>query len=173
MPRRPPAYGARHRVRGLGKVALVVLAPVLLWSAPAFASPSFPAAVDQALGLTGDAIVEKHIDPPMGCLLCHVVESGGAGTNNAFGHEMLNAGAMQDVTATIAPALATIGESNPRAIDDIRSGTNPNDDPTAAGDTPLPQYGCGSIAGAPNGAASGLAWGAPLVLAAARRRRGR
>lgn len=152
----------------------MVLARVLLWSAPASASPSFPAAVDQALGLTGDAIVEKHIDPPMGCLLCHVVESGGAGTNNAFGHELLNAGAMQDVTATIAPALGKIGESNPRAIDDIRSGTNPNDDPAAAGDTPVPQYGCGSIAGAPNGATSGLAWlGAPLVLAVAWRRRAR
>lgn len=157
-------------MRELAIIALIALARVL-WSGPAAASPSFPAAVDQALMLTGDAAYEKRVDPPNGCLLCHVVESGGNGTNNAFGHELLSAGVMPESTTSVPAALAVLGETHPRAIDDIRKGVNPNDDPAALGNAHVPQYGCGSIAGVSNARASGFASVAALALLATARRR--
>jgi hypothetical protein len=154
-------------------VALILLALFVLWSPPAYGSPAFPAEVDKQLGLTGDMVIEKHIDPTTGCLLCHVVEQGGNGTNNAFGLEMKQAGVVGTETQTIGPALAQLAQENPRAIQDIRSGINPNDDPLATSGRPVPQYGCGSVAGALDGSAWGGGIAAAAGLALARRRRGR
>jgi hypothetical protein len=154
-------------------VALILLAAILFWCPPAHASAGFPAAVDQALGLTGNAVVEKNIDPPSGCRLCHQTDNGGPGTNNAFGSEMKQAGLVGGETAKVATALQLVGQQNPQAIQDIRDGVNPNDDPAASAGRPVPQYGCGSVTGAPDASAcAGAGIVAAAGLALARRRRG-
>jgi hypothetical protein len=141
----------------------------------AAASSTFPAAVDQALGLTASQRIEVTIDPPLGCRLCHENDSGGNGTNNAFGLDMLMSGAIGTAPSTVGPALAAIQRQNPRAVSDIVMGVNPNDDPLALSDDPVPMYGCGSVAA--SGTSFGdlmAAVGASLVIVAgrARRRRG-
>jgi hypothetical protein len=122
----------------------------------------FPPVVDTDLHLSGSATIEKAVAPPDGCLLCHLTEQGGLGTNNRFGLEMLHSGAVAEETATIAPALDAIQASDPLAISDIKMGINPNDDPKwLSGSTstdPVPTYGCGSVSPAPpNGFGSGVA----------------
>src|SRR5277367_1537529 len=101
---------------------------VMGWSAPASASSDFPAAVDKHLMLTGMDTVENRVAPPDGCLLCHITESGGLGTNNAFGAALKRAGAVGTEPNTVGPALDALMEQAPRAIADIGMGVNPNED---------------------------------------------
>src|SRR5580658_7609165 len=89
----------------------------------------FPPVVDTDLDLSGSSTIEKAVAPPDGCLLCHLTEQGGLGTNNRFGLEMKHNGAVAEETATLGPALAAIEASDPLAISDIKMGINPNDDP--------------------------------------------
>jgi hypothetical protein len=115
----------------------------LAWTRPAAASPTFPAVVDTDLDLTGAMTIERAAAPPDGCLLCHLTEQGGLGTNNAFGSMMLQNGTAPDETATVGPALDAIKTADPRAIQDIVDGINPNDDPMALQSAlPVPEYGC-------------------------------
>jgi hypothetical protein len=126
---------------------------VVTTEAPALASATFPAEVDKDLKLT--VRIEDFIPPQgQGCRLCHSSDQGGYNTNNTFGTMMKNAGATGTVTGSVDGALAKLSETAPRAIMDIQSMINPNDDPLALNNDPIPQYGCGSIAGAapPEGA---------------------
>jgi hypothetical protein len=116
----------------------------------AIASSTFPAQVDATLSELAmmNVSIESGAAPPDGCLLCHKSESGGLGTNNAFGDMMKAAGAVAATPGTVKPALLKLAQSNPRAIMDVAEGTNPNNDPSALSSDPVPEYGCGSIAGA-------------------------
>jgi hypothetical protein len=142
------------------------LAPLLpfvaatLWGGSVFASTSFPAQVDQHLGLQDPKKVED-VDGQGpdgdGCLLCHTTLAGGLGTNNQFGQLLLRNGAVADEPGTIGPALDAIKMSDPTAIDDIEMGINPNDDPQAfVGQPPQPSYGC-DVAGSTPGREESLA----------------
>jgi hypothetical protein len=147
---------------------------VSAWSAHAAASTSFPSAVDQHLKLTGSATIEHAVAPPDGCLLCHKTESGGFGTNNAFGAELRQHGVVGAEPSTVGPALDALEAADPHAIDDIVMGLNPNDDhstPTAA--LPQPEYGC-AVAPEPRatreGSAASLSMCVALLLARRARR---
>jgi hypothetical protein len=129
----------------LAITALAALA-VVCTAAPAHASASFPAEVDKYLKLT--APIESFIPPQgQGCRLCHSSDTGGYNTNNTFGTMMKNAGTMGTVTGSVDIGLAKLTQTAPRAIMDIQSMMNPNDDPLALNNDPIPAYGCGSIAG--------------------------
>ena len=144
---------------------------VMAWSRYAAASSSFPAAVDQHLMLTGTATVQVKVAPPDGCLLCHVTESGGFGTNNAFGASLKRDGAVGTEPNTVGPALDMIKMQQPRAVDDILMGINPIDDPESLqGALPQPEYGCS--VGAP-ATRHEEAWCAILVALALFARSGR
>jgi hypothetical protein len=121
-------------------IALVVA----VWSGPAAASTSFPAAVDQTLMLSAADTVESKFQPTgMGCLLCHMTPAGGNGTNNTFGSALKRAGAVGGNPNTVGPALDQLESQTPRAIDDIRMGIDPNDDPESLqGLPPQPLHGC-------------------------------
>jgi hypothetical protein len=126
----------------------VAFLAVTAWSGPALASATFPAVVDQHLKLTGSATIEHAVAPPDGCLLCHMTESGGFGTNNAFGSALRQHGAVGAEPSTVGPALDALEAVDPHAIDDIQMGINPNNDhsdPTES--LPTPDYGC-SVASA-------------------------
>jgi hypothetical protein len=127
---------------------LALLVSAMAWSSTVAASTSFPSTVDTDLNLPA-GWVEKSVAPPDGCLLCHLVESGGFGTNNAFGLEMKRNGAIGGEPQTVAGALTTVGMSDPLAISDIKMGSNPNDDPKwlngSTSTDPSPTYGCGSV----------------------------
>jgi hypothetical protein len=114
-----------------------------LWAATASASTTFPQAVDDHLKLTGNMRIEVAVAPPDGCLLCHMTEAGGFGTNNAFGTELRMHGAVGAEPSTVGPALDSLEASDPHSIDDISMGINPNNDhsmPIAV--LPQPEYGC-------------------------------
>jgi hypothetical protein len=138
---------------------------VAAWSGLAEASTTFPAAVDQALMLSGADTVENKFQPPnMGCLLCHVTPAGGDGTNNTFGSALKRAGAVGGNPNTVGPALSQLESQTPRAIDDIEMGVNPNDDPESLqGLPPQPLHGCSVGA---SGARHEEAWCASLVALA-------
>jgi hypothetical protein len=158
MRREADVGSARARLKWLAPVVVVA------WSTNAFASDTFPQAVDQHLMLSGASTVEAKIAPPDGCLLCHVSESGGDGTNNAFGAAMKRAGAVGTEPNTVGPALEGLKTEEPRAVDDITMGINPNDDPLALqGAPPQPEYGC-SVGGPHE--ASEESWCAGLVVLA-------
>jgi hypothetical protein len=117
-------------------------------SSTAIASPSFPQHVDTDLTLPA-MWVEKTVARPDGCLLCHLSEMGGFMTNNAFGLELKQNGAMAGNVASLQGALLAVAASDPLAISDIKAGTNPNNDPKwldrSTSTDPQPTYGCGSI----------------------------
>jgi hypothetical protein len=156
---------------------------VMAWSGHAAASSSFPAAVDEHLKLTGADTVEARVAPKDGCLLCHVTESGGFGTNNAFGLALKRAGAVGTEPNTVGPALDVLQMQLPKAIDDILMGINPNDDPQSLeGTLPQPEYGCSLAAPATRHeeawsasllALALLAWGARGRVRFPRQRRSR
>jgi hypothetical protein len=127
----------------------------VVWQASAFASATFPQRVDTDLTLVAPGLVEN-IDPPGGgCTLCHLSSAGGSGTNNVFGSMMKHAGCRGTITGSVDGALIKLEVTAPRAIADIRMGTDPNTDPLAVSGDPIPEYGCGSIAGAAQPANSG------------------
>jgi hypothetical protein len=129
----------------------------------ALASATFPKEVDTNLMLK--VPVEAFVPPQgQGCRLCHQSDSGGNGTNNAFGTMMKRAGCMGTITGSVDVALNQLKASAPRAIMDIEMSVDPNGDPLALNNDPLPQYGCGSVAGR---AAHGGPWMLPAFAAAA------
>lgn len=151
----------------------LALLVAMAWTSQAAASTSFPQQVDDHLKLTGAATIERAVAPPDGCLLCHQTELGGFGTNNAFGTKLRQNGAVGAEPGTVGPALDAVEKIDPRAIDDIVMGINPNDDPDDdVPPLPQPSYGCAMNGGA---AAGDEAWAASLLaiaaLATSRRRR--
>jgi MYXO-CTERM domain-containing protein len=140
---------------------------VTAWSAPAVASTSFPAVVDQHLKLTGATTVENAYPPAgMGCLLCHMTPSGGIGTNNTFGAKLREKGAVGAEPSTVGPALDALEQVDPRAIDDLVMGINPNDDSEdPVRPLPQPEYGCAMTTGA--NALNDEAWAVALLAIAA------
>jgi MYXO-CTERM domain-containing protein len=150
----------------------LALLVAMAWTSQAAASTSFPQQVDDHLKLTGAATIERAVAPPDGCLLCHQTELGGFGTNNAFGARLRQNGAVGAEPSTVGAALDALDRMDPRAIDDIMTGINPNDDPEDdVPPLPQPSYGCTMSGGA---AAGDEAWAAALlaiaVLATSRRR---
>jgi hypothetical protein len=112
------------------------------------ASATFPQEVDKILMLqTPVEDIAAPLGPGGGCLLCHQSPSGGFGTNNAFGTMMKNAGCVGTVTGSVDFALAKLEQTAPRAIADLQMAMDPNNDPLAINNDPVPQYGCGSVAG--------------------------
>ena len=153
-------------------LAALVVVGFFARSVDARATPDFPPAVDADLMLPS-GWVETKVDSPDGCHLCHVNQQGGQPLT-AFGTLMQDDGAVPyEAASTAASALAAIGTADPKAIADIKNGTDPNLDPTALSGDPVPEYGCGSVApGAPPGRAGGVALGAlALGFGLARRRR--
>jgi MYXO-CTERM domain-containing protein len=55
-------------------------------------------------------------------------------------------GAVGAEPATVGPALDKLAQTDPRAIMDLVDGINPNDDPTALSNDPVPEYGCAMTA---------------------------
>jgi len=140
-------------------LALLCLTALTGWSLGAAGSSTFPAEVDQHLKLSGSATIENAVAPPHGCLLCHTTEQGGFMTNNAFGAELRQQGAIGTRPSTVGPALDAVEMIDPRAIDDIRMGINPNDDhsnPTTA--LPQPSFGCSLSADRGGERRGGLGW---------------
>jgi hypothetical protein len=157
------------RARVISRASLTCLV-VAAWSTTVAASATFPPVVDQHLMLTGSATIEKAAAPPDGCLLCHMSEAGGYGTNNAFGSLLREHGAVGMEPSTVGPALDAVEAIDPHAIDDIVMGINPNDDhttPTVA--LPQPSYGCAAAPGpVTHGGASSLLLFASFALFAGR-----
>jgi hypothetical protein len=106
------------------------------WSATATATPDFPAAVVQDLGLPGITI-----DPPQGCTLCHTTDSGGTSVK-PFGSLLLQDGVQPYDEPSLAQALTQIEQDEPQLIEDIRGGLDPSDDASIAGNVHSPEYGC-------------------------------
>lgn len=157
-----PAMNAKILLAAI--VAATLLATLLGSEGAARATPDFPAAADQDLMLPS-GWVESKVDPPDGCHLCHVNESGGMPLT-AFGTLMQDDGAVAyEATSTAGPALKAIESADPRAIADIEKGVDPNTDPTALTADPVPEYGCTTASPrAPSGAA-GIVLFAALALA--------
>jgi hypothetical protein len=163
------------RARVISRASLTFLV-VAAWSTTVAASSSFPPVVDQHLMLTGSATIEKAAAPPDGCLLCHMSEAGGFGTNNAFGSLLREHGAVGTEPSTVGPALDAVEAIDPHAIDDIVMGINPNDDhsmPTVA--LPQPSYGCAAAPGpvTRDGASTLVLFASFALFAGVRRRRAR
>jgi hypothetical protein len=114
----------------------------------AAAEPNFPATVDAFIMQPG--LVEglfSDTNPP-GCRLCHQNGAVGGVPLTAFGTALgiqSTAPSADELTA----ALKQLQGTNPRAIQDLEMGMNPNSDPAALSDDPVPEYGCASISGEP------------------------
>lgn len=112
----------------------------LILVATALASPSFPVAVEAAVGMPCTP----------SCVLCHETALGGSGTaSQEFAFSLMAAGLVAADDTSVAPALAAIDAAASDMdgdglsdIDELTFGSNPN----AGGDdfcaVPIPQYGC-------------------------------
>jgi len=109
---------------------------VSAWPAPARATPDFPGAVVQDLGLPGITV-----DAPQGCTLCHTTDAGGTSLKE-FGHLLQQDGLQPYDEPSLAQALAQVGQEEPQLIDDIRAGMDPSADAANTGSVHTPEYGC-------------------------------
>jgi hypothetical protein len=163
-----------------GFVALLVAALVVASSSSAQAHPEYPPAIDAALGLK--KTVETLL-PPNGCQLCHT-DPGGGTQLNRFGSLLVSSyGLSNDPVAphvsSLQQALMELQAGDPHAIEDLKSGINPNNDPVVFENAlPTPDYGC-SLTGAPveqerfQGSAVAAAAAVAMLLGAARSCSGR
>jgi MYXO-CTERM domain-containing protein len=161
--------GARRRLLGI-----LLVGAALFWSPSALAHQEYPPAVDSTLGLK--KTVETFL-PPTGCQLCHQ-GSGGATQLNSFGSLLVSSyGLSNDPIAAHVPsleqALMNLEGSDPKAVQDLKNGIDPNTDPVVFENAlPAPQYGCSlasqPVESIPPVAAAGLL--AIAALALARRR---
>jgi hypothetical protein len=153
--------------------AAVAALVVCAWPGAARATPDFPAAVVQDLGLPGITI-----DAPQGCTLCHTTDAGGTSLKE-FGHLLQQDGLQPYDEPSLAQALAQVGGEEPQLIDDIRAGIDPSADAASTGNVHTPEYGCGVArggarargaaaagAGGADGRGGGPATCAAMVLAA-------
>ena len=118
--------------------------PSFLIAMALLATPDFPGAIQQQLGLAA----------PPACTICHATDAGGAGTVvKPFGVYLRSRGLQPfDETSLHNALLADIAEkhsSNSSGVSDIdalRAGEDPN---APGGDTgPTPAYGCSSVGSA-------------------------
>jgi hypothetical protein len=136
----------------------------MTWSGSALATPDFPAAVVQDLGLPGITI-----DPPQGCTLCHTTDAGGSNSLKAFGQLLQQYGATPYNPASLQQALSQVQLNEPQLIDDIKAGRDPSSDTT---NVQSPEYGCRMTrnAGGADLPGAALAWAAAVVVLVRRRR---
>jgi len=146
---------------------------VLLAASPARATPNFPPAIQQHLGLAAP--------PP--CRTCHVTgEQGGKGTvNTLFGAKMRSRGLVEFDEASLRTALdalraegSDVDQDGVSDIQELIAGTDPNNPP--GGDSETPSYGCGARVSATRTLPDAPVLWATSVLAIAAiwiRRRGR
>jgi hypothetical protein len=118
----------------------LVMGVTLAWPATGSASDGFQNVVKDALQLTTITV-----DPPRGCKLCHMSDSGGLGTLGRFGTLMKQYGAMPGAPQSVVQALMLVEQSDKALIDDIKLGRDPNADESAAPSLPSPQYGCSTV----------------------------
>jgi hypothetical protein len=155
-------------------LAVFAFLGALAVSGIAHATPDFPPFVDQYLMLSDGGTLEAKVDPPDGCHLCHVNGSQGGTPLTAFGTLMQNNGAVPyEAESTAGPALQALESEAPRAVADIEKGIDPNADPNALTNDPVPGYGCSTASrGPPTGAAGIVLFGAfALAFRLARRNR--
>jgi MYXO-CTERM domain-containing protein len=152
---------------------------------PAHAMSGFQDLVVQYYGLPGVLV-----DPPNGCKLCHVNETGNLPMSR-FGTLLVSLGANATNPASIDGALAQLDAQYPAISNELRQGIDPNNPPVASVSSdggvtgapavalpgpagPTPSYGCecgvGARSSAP-GPATLAAVGAALLVG--RRRRAR
>jgi hypothetical protein len=141
--------GMRMRARKIGPVLVLAMA----CTEEARATPTFPDVVQSHYGLSA-----KPVDPPQGCMLCHVDDVGGAPTTlRPFGRHLFNeyrVVAYDD--ASLRAALTLLDSQEPGLAAVIKSGGDPNNGPAGGGATtdggvaiasdgitdPVPGYGC-------------------------------
>jgi hypothetical protein len=139
---------------------------VVTCSTAASATPDFPAAVVQDLGLPGITI-----DPPQGCTLCHATDAGGTSLK-PFGQLLQQYGVKPYDEASLSQALSQLEVDEPALVEDIRAGRDPSSDTTSVHS---PEYGCavGRRGTGGDGRSALAAVAATLGAAAIRRRRRR
>jgi hypothetical protein len=137
-----------------GALAVIALGPCKA----AWASPTFPAELENKLGLSGQPK----------CTICHATDQGGIGTAvKPFGVSMRELGTVRGNPASLlhaidaaeAQKLDSDSDGVPD-IDELRAGTDPNDGSTL----PIPRTGCGIARSGE--LATETAAIAPLLLAA-------
>jgi hypothetical protein len=159
MPPRP--FAVRLAVR-------LAAAFAFAWAAApgaARATPSFPADVQIHYGLSA-----VPVDPPLGCELCHMDDSGGLPpTLRPFGRLLYTQLGVQPYDdASLKTALGELDTQYTNLADDIATGKDPNDDlaggsegGAAIDQDPVPMYGCAVAPGSRAGA-----WGTAGIFAA-------
>jgi hypothetical protein len=118
------------------KLGVAVAALALAWSGRAAATQDFPGVVKDTLELPAITV-----DPPQGCRLCHETDEGGAALRS-FGKLMQQYGVKPYDEGSLKIALAQLNLDEPRLIDDIRAGRDPNDDTNGQANLHQPEYGC-------------------------------
>jgi hypothetical protein len=104
-------------------------------SAPARATPTFPGVVKDHYMLAA-----VPVDPPLGCMLCHTTDVGGA-SQRPFGLLLSSQyGVRQNDEGSLKSALSALDAQGSKLSQDLRTGIDPNIDVT---NDPTPLYGCG------------------------------
>jgi hypothetical protein len=129
-----------NRPRAIRWVLWISCVGIASWPAVTWATPEFPAAVVQDLGLPGITI-----DPPNGCTLCHATDAGGTSLK-PFGQLLQQYGVTPYDVGSLQQALSEVEQNEPQLIDDIRAGHDPSSDARAS--VHSPEYGCGVTGGA-------------------------
>lgn len=155
-------------------IALTPALLLVLHTAPAFASPTYPPTIQAQLGLTAAP----------DCILCHRDDAGGVGTViRPFGRTMIDHFGLTGGSNIVALKAALEGDDAEHLdsdgdgvpdIEELRAGTDPNVGASgveAASDVPLPETGCTFLARPPASRAPLSTALAGLVLVLARRRR--
>jgi hypothetical protein len=153
-----PIASFRPFVAGASALLAAVLA-----SGAAHATPDFPQAVVQDLGLPSITF-----DAPNGCTLCHPNDSGGTSLL-PFGDLLQSLGVTPYDENSLSVALAQVESDDPQLISDIKAGKDPNSDVSGGAS---PEYGCSAAKpGRPALAALPLLLASALVVAIYRRTR--
>jgi hypothetical protein len=112
-----------------------LVAACTFWAAAAGATSSFPGVVQQHYML-----MQVAVDPPLGCRLCHVDDSGGVNLR-PFGLLLSGTYGVQPYDeGSLRTALAALDAQNSPLAQDIKDGVDPNLE--AGNGDPSPAYGC-------------------------------
>ena len=154
----------RSRRRTRGALVAVVLGLAITGTSKARATPDFPQAVVDDLGLPGITI-----DPPQGCKLCHPTDAGGTSLQ-PFGELLQQYGVQPYDEGSLKEALSEVQQNEPQLVADIEDGRDPNQDPEAA-NLHSPQYGCALEGGPMARSFSSMATFVAIALLRSMRRR--